>query len=39
LSPLILSDFKEKLLLLPLIFVVRVGNLFTCLSSLGLLKD
>ena len=32
-SPLILSDIKEKLLLLPVIFVVRVGILFMWLSS------
>ena len=39
LSPLILRDIKEKLLLLPVIFLVRVGSLFMWLSSLGLLKD
>jgi hypothetical protein len=39
LSPLILRDIKKKLLLLPVIFVVRVGILFMWLSSLGLLKD
>jgi hypothetical protein len=33
LSPLILRDIKEKLLLLPVIFVVRVGILFMWLSS------
>ena len=33
LSPLILRDIKEKLLLLPVIFVVRVGILFLRLSS------
>jgi hypothetical protein len=38
LSPFILGDIKEKLLL-PVIFVVRVGILFMWLSSLGLLKD
>jgi hypothetical protein len=39
LSPLILRDIKEKSLLLPVIFVVRVGILFMWLSSLDLLKD
>ena len=38
LSPLLLRDIKEKSLLLPVTFV-RVGILFMCLSSLGLLKD
>ena len=38
LSPLILRDIKEKSLLLPVIFVVRVGILFMWLSTLGLLK-
>ena len=33
LSPLILRDIKEKLLLLPIIFVVNVGILFLWLSS------
>ena len=33
LSPLILRDIKEKSLLLPVIFVVRVGILFLWLSS------
>jgi hypothetical protein len=33
LIPLILRDIKEKLLLLPIIFVVRVGILFMWLSS------
>ena len=33
LSPLILRDIKEKPLLLPVIFVVRVGILFMLLSS------
>jgi hypothetical protein len=28
-----LRDTKEKLLLLPVIFVVRGGNKFVCLSS------
>jgi hypothetical protein len=39
LSPLILRDTKAKSLLLPVIFVVRVGILFMWLSSLDLLKD
>jgi hypothetical protein len=39
LSPLILRDIKEKLLLRPIIFVVRVGILFMWPSSLVLLKD
>jgi hypothetical protein len=39
LSPLILRDIKEKLLLLPVIFVVRGGILSMWLSSLGLLKE
>ena len=39
LSPLIVRDIKEKLVLLPVIFVVRVGILFMWVSSLGLLKD
>ena len=39
LSPLILRDIKEKSLLLPVIFVARVGILFMWLSYLGLLKD
>jgi hypothetical protein len=39
LNPLILRDIKEKSLLLPVTFVVRVGILFMWLSSLGLLKD
>jgi hypothetical protein len=33
LSPLILRDTKEKFLLLPVIFVIRVGILFMYLSS------
>ena len=33
LSPLILRDIKEKLLLLPIIFVVRVGILFLRLCT------
>ena len=33
LSPLILRDIKERKLLLPFIFVVRVGILFLWLSS------
>ena len=33
LSPLILRDTKEKFLLLPVIFVIRVGILFMQLSS------
>ena len=33
LSPLILRDNKEKYLLLPVIFVVRVGILFLWISS------
>jgi hypothetical protein len=33
LSPLILRDIKEKSLLLPIIFVVKVGILFLWLSS------
>ena len=37
--PLILRNIKEKSLLLPVIFVVRVGILFMWLSSLGLLKN
>ena len=36
---LILRDIKEKSLLLPVIFVARVGIVFMWLSSLGLLKD
>ena len=32
-SPLILRDIKEKSLLFPVIFVVRVGILFTRLYS------
>jgi hypothetical protein len=36
LSPLILRDIKEKSLLLPVIFVVRVEILFMWLSSLDL---
>ena len=32
-SPLILRDIKEKSLLLPVIFLVRVGILFMWLSS------
>ena len=39
LRPLILRNIKEKSLLLPVIFVVRIGILFMWLSSLGLLKD
>ena len=39
LSPLILRDIKDKFLLLPVIFVVRVENHFSGLSSLDLLKD
>jgi hypothetical protein len=42
LSPLILRDIKEKSLLLPIIFVVRVGILFFWFFFfflLGLLKD
>jgi hypothetical protein len=39
LSPLMLRDIKEKLLLLPVIFVVRGVILLVWLSSLGLLKD
>jgi hypothetical protein len=39
LSPLKLRDIKEKSLLFPVIFVVRVGILFMWLSSLGLWKD
>ena len=35
LSPLILRDIKEKSLLLPFIFVVRVGILFLWRSSFG----
>ena len=35
LSSLILRDIKEKSLLLPVIFVARVGVLFMWLSSLG----
>jgi hypothetical protein len=34
-----LKDIKENSLLLPVIFVVRVGILFMQLSSLELLKD
>jgi hypothetical protein len=33
LSPLVLRDIKEKSLLLPVIFVVRVGILFMWLAS------
>ena len=36
---MILRDIKEKSLLLPVIFVARVGILFMWLSSLGLLND
>jgi hypothetical protein len=39
LRPMILRVIKRKSLLLPVIFVVRVGILFMWLSSLGLLKD
>jgi hypothetical protein len=39
LSPFILRDIKETSLLLPVIFVARVGILFMWLSSLGLLKE
>jgi hypothetical protein len=39
LSPLILRYIKEKSLLLPDIFVARVGILFMWLFSLGLLQD
>jgi hypothetical protein len=35
LSPLILRDIKEKTLLLPVTFVVRVGIPFLQLSSFG----
>jgi hypothetical protein len=33
LSPLIIRDIKENMLLFPVIFVVRVGILFMWLSS------
>jgi hypothetical protein len=39
LSPLILRKIKGKSLLLPVIFIFRVGILFMWLFSLGLLKD
>ena len=38
LSPLILRDIKEKSLLLPVIFVVRVRILFLQLSSFGFVE-
>jgi hypothetical protein len=39
LSPLILRDIKEKSLLLPVIFVVRVGILFLWLSSFKFVEE
>ena len=39
LSPFILRNIKKKSLLIPVVFVVRVGILFTWLSSLCSLKD
>ena len=38
LNPLILRDIKEKLLLLPVIFVSKVGILFLYLSSFSFAK-
>jgi hypothetical protein len=38
LSPLILREIKEKHLLLPVIFAVKVGNLFLLLSSFSFVK-
>ena len=38
LSPLMLRDIKEKLLLLPVIFVVRGRIIFVWLSSFGFVE-
>ena len=38
LSPLILRDINEKQLLLPIIFVVKVGILFLWLSSFSFVE-
>ena len=38
LNPLIVTDIKEKILLLPVIFVVKGGIMFVCLSSFGFVE-
>ena len=38
LSPVMLRNIKEKSLLLPVIFVVKGGIMFVCLSSFGFVE-